>query len=45
MLPVVISGGHMFLPACGTLLGDTDGVSHYTYYVPIYIKVFQLDGH
>ena len=25
ILPVVISGGHMFLPFCRTLIGDADG--------------------
>ena len=31
ILPVVISGGHMFLPVCGKLRADTDG--HFLLYL------------
>ena len=45
ILPVVISGGHMFLPVCRTLRADTDWhfLLHLLY--PNYINLFQRDGH
>ena len=45
ILPVVISGGHMFLLICRTICFDTDG--HFLLHLlcPLYINLFQLDSH
>ena len=45
ILPVVVSGGHMFLLICRTICFDTDG--HFLLHLlcPLYINLFQLDSH